>query len=88
MPQHSKALSNYLIKTPDYILPPLALNTREPLTFYTIKIASHVRMGFIVIPASLQFDVTDGQHRGHAVDDSIQGTEEPRAGRDRRHHQH
>jgi DNA sulfur modification protein DndB len=71
MPQHSKDLSNYLIRTPDYILPPLALNTKDPLTFYTVKSPSQVRMGFIVIPASLEFDVTDGQHRGNAVSDTI-----------------
>ena len=28
-------------------------------------------MGFIVIPASLVFDITDGQHRGHAVDETM-----------------
>jgi DNA sulfur modification protein DndB len=71
MPPHSKEIANYLKRTRDYILPPLALNTQEPLTFYTIATASQVRMGFIVIPASLEFDVTDGQHRGNAVDDAI-----------------
>jgi DNA sulfur modification protein DndB len=71
MPQHSKELSGYLQRTEDYILPPLALNTKDPLTFYTMKTRSHVRMGFIVIPASLEFDVTDGQHRGNAVADTL-----------------
>ncbi|SRR6266542_2748331 len=71
MSQHGKDISNYLVRTPDYILPPLALNTEEPLTFYTIETASQVRMGFIVIPSSLKFEVTDGQHRGRAVEDTI-----------------
>jgi DNA sulfur modification protein DndB len=71
MPQHSKELSAYLQRTADYILPPLALNTQDPLTFYTLRTPSHVRMGYIVIPASLEFGVTDGQHRGNAVAETI-----------------
>ncbi len=71
MAPHGKDISEYLCKTTDYILPPLALNTQDPLPFYTIDTPSQVRLGFIVIPTSLEFDVTDGQHRGNAVKDAI-----------------
>jgi DNA sulfur modification protein DndB len=71
IPEHVRAISEYLVETDRYILPGITLNVKETIKVYSIRSASPVRMAIIVLPAHATFYVTDGQHRLKAVADAL-----------------
>jgi DNA sulfur modification protein DndB len=71
MPEHVRAISEYLVETERYILPGITLNVKETIKVYSIRSASPVKMAIIVLPAHATFYVTDGQHRLKAVADAL-----------------
>ena len=79
MPEHVKAISEYLVETDKYILPGITLNVRESIKVYSLKSDSKVRLALIVLPAEATFFVTDGQHRLKAVADALNKKAELRA---------
>lgn len=63
IPEHIRAIEDYLVSQDDYILPPLTLCVEDTLTVHVPKSSSTVKTGIVVLPHTLQFIVTDGQHR-------------------------
>lgn len=63
--EHHRAITNYLVRQSEdaYILPPLSLATPESLRCHVPKSVSPVRLGVLILPTSLQFEISDGQHR-------------------------
>ena len=72
IPEHVRAISNYLATAQDYILPPLTLAVLQPLSVHVVKSGSKVKNGIIVLHQTLKFVVTDGQHRIKGIQDAIQ----------------
>jgi DGQHR domain len=82
-PKHSQSIATYLMDNINekFILPPLTLNVQEPIKFYTYgapEVADAqeddldfeeqpTKLGFLVIPPTVSFDTTDGQHRTSAI---------------------
>lgn len=71
IPEHVRAISEYLVETDRYILPGITLNVKEVIKVYSIRSASPVKMAILVLPAHATFYVTDGQHRLKAVADAL-----------------
>lgn len=63
IPEHIRAIEEYLVAQENYILPPLTLCVEDALTVHVPKSSSTVKTGIVVLPHTLQFIVTDGQHR-------------------------
>jgi len=63
IPDHIRQISDYLVNQDNYILPPLTLCIEDVLTVHVTKSTSVVKIGIVVLPQSVQFIVTDGQHR-------------------------
>src|SRR6185436_6700601 len=63
IPEHIRAIEEYLVDQENYILPPLTLCVEDALTVHVPKSSSTVKTGIVVLPHTLQFIVTDGQHR-------------------------
>jgi DGQHR domain-containing protein len=63
IPEHIRAIEEYLVGQANYILPPLTLCVEDALTVHVPKSSSTVKTGIVVLPHTLQFIVTDGQHR-------------------------
>lgn len=70
MPDHVDSVKNYLKANvgKKYILPPLTLNARQPISVYLADYASTVMAVTIVIPANVRLEITDGGHRKNALD--------------------
>jgi DNA sulfur modification protein DndB len=75
IPDHVKGIANYLTTQKEYILPPLTLCVEEPLTVHVPRTGSTVRMGVAVLPQSISFIVTDGQHRIKAIQEAMRANE-------------
>jgi DNA sulfur modification protein DndB len=71
MRDHVRAIVRYLTEQPDYILPAVTLSMREPLRCHVPRAQSPVKLGFAVLPVSVRFDVTDGQHRIKALEEAL-----------------
>jgi DNA sulfur modification protein DndB len=78
MPDHVSSVKNYLKANigKKYILPPLTLNARQPITVYAADYASTVLAVTIVIPASVRLEITDGGHRKNALDEAANELDE------------
>jgi DGQHR domain-containing protein len=63
IPEHIRAIEEYLVDQKNYILPPITLCVEDALTVHVPKSSSTVKTGIVVLPHTLQFIVTDGQHR-------------------------
>lgn len=72
MKDHIDAISKYLVSNvaEHYILPPLTLNVKEPLSLYTVKGSSRVKLGYLIVPMTATLSITDGQHRFLATRDA------------------
>ncbi len=72
---HVKAISMYLTEnvTNAYILPGLSVNihTTRPLRFYTTKADEIITFGYLFLPQSASYAITDGQHRVAAARDAM-----------------
>jgi DNA sulfur modification protein DndB len=72
---HVKAISMYLTEnvTNAYILPGLSVNihTTRPLRFYTTKADEIITFGYLFLPQSASYAITDGQHRVAAARDAL-----------------
>lgn len=70
MPDHVESVKNYLKANvgKKYILPPLTLNARQPISVYVADYGSTVMAVTIVIPANVRLEITDGGHRKNALD--------------------
>ena len=77
MKDHIEAISKfskYLVNNvaDRYILPPLTLNVKEPLTLFTVKSSSRIKLGYLSVPITATLSITDGQHRFLATQDAYQ----------------
>ncbi len=72
---HVSAIAKYLIEnsTKMYIMPGLSVNihTTKPLRFYTTSSKEVIRFGYLFLPQSAGFAITDGQHRVAAVRETL-----------------
>jgi DNA sulfur modification protein DndB len=78
MPDHVASVKNYLKANvgKKYILPPLTLNARQPISVYAADYGSTVVAVTIVIPASVRLEITDGGHRKNALDETVNELDE------------
>lgn len=72
MADHVQSVKNYLKSNVGrkYILPPLTLNSRQPISVYAASYDSTVVYVTIVISANVRLEITDGAHRQRAVDET------------------
>lgn len=70
MPDHVESVKNYLKSNigKKYILPPLTLNARQPISVYVADYESTLMAVTIVIPQNVRLEITDGGHRKTALD--------------------
>jgi DNA sulfur modification protein DndB len=70
IPEHSRAIANYIKENfrGSYILPSLTLNVQQRLNLYTVDYESHMKPGYLLIPATAKLGITDGQHRRRAIE--------------------
>ena len=68
---HHRAISDYMTAQDDYVLPPLSLCVQEPLRCHVPQSSSAVKMGVLVLPVAILYNITDGQHRARAVRDAL-----------------
>jgi DNA sulfur modification protein DndB len=73
---HVKGISKYLLDnvTNVYILPGLSVNihTSRPLRFYTTKTDELITFGYLFLPQSASYAITDGQHRVAAAKEALE----------------
>jgi DGQHR domain-containing protein len=74
MKDHIDAISRYLVENVNdrYILPPLTLNVKEPLTLFTVKSSSRIKLGYLLVPLTATLSITDGQHRFLATQEAYE----------------
>ncbi len=70
--EHHRAITEYLITQDDYVLPPLSLCAGQELRCHVMQSSSAVKLGIVVIPTSMRYNITDGQHRSRGIQDAIQ----------------
>jgi DNA sulfur modification protein DndB len=77
---HVSAIKNYLLENAagTYIMPGVSVNihTTRPLRFYTTASNELIRFGYLFLPQSATFTITDGQHRVAGATDAIEEMEE------------
>jgi DNA sulfur modification protein DndB len=71
MPDHVRAISDYLKTQSSYILPGITLSIRQSLRCHVMAGAYPIKLGQLILPEGIQFDVTDGQHRIKALEEAI-----------------
>ncbi len=76
IPEHHRAITAYLTTQDDYVLPPLSLCVQDPLRCHIPRSASAVKLGVVVLPTSIVYNITDGQHRVKALRDALSQKEE------------
>lgn len=67
IPEHTRAIENYLLANEDYILPPITLCVEDSLSIHVLESPSRIKEGTLVLPATTLFHVSDGQHRIKAI---------------------
>jgi hypothetical protein len=69
MDDHVETISEYLIENSakKYILPPMTLNVRQPISVYAPPYQGELLPVFIVVPMTAKLSVTDGGHRTKAI---------------------
>lgn len=63
IPEHVRAIENYLLNNEDFILPPITLCVDDPLSIHVVASPSRIKEGTLVLPVTTRFQVSDGQHR-------------------------
>lgn len=69
---HAKTTKDYIRKNYNdkYILPAMTLNIKDAVRVFTVDMpGSSITPGFMVVPYTVKFSVTDGQHRKRALDE-------------------
>jgi DGQHR domain-containing protein len=76
MEDHVRGISTYLVENAGsrYILPGLSVNiqTVRPLRFYTTDSQEAIVFGYLFLPNSARFSLTDGQHRIFGAKDAME----------------
>lgn len=75
IPEHIRAIAGYLTTQDQYILPSITLCIEDSLTVHVPKSSSTVRTGIAVLPQSIMFIVTDGQHRIRGIQEAMKVTD-------------
>jgi DGQHR domain-containing protein len=75
IPEHYRAIATYLVEQPDYILPSITLCIEDELTVHVPKTSSSIKTGIAVLPQSISFIVTDGQHRIRGIQEAIKNSD-------------
>ena len=68
---HHRTITDYVVAQDDYVLPPISLCVQEPLRCHVPQSSSAVKMGVLVLPVGIMYNITDGQHRARAVRDAL-----------------
>lgn len=73
MDDHVNSVKNYIKSNigKKYVLPPLTLNARQPLSIYMVDFGSTLQSVWLVIPPSVKLEITDGGHRKAAIDQAL-----------------
>ncbi len=71
LPEHHRAITAYLTSQDDYVLPPLSLCLQEPIHCHVPKTSSTVKLGVVVLPTSVVYNITDGQHRVQGIRNAL-----------------
>jgi DGQHR domain-containing protein len=71
IPEHCRAITEYLVTQDDYVLPPLSLCVEKMIRCHILQSSSAVKMGVAVLPTSILYNITDGQHRCRAIHDAL-----------------
>lgn len=81
MGEHVASVKNYLKANvgKKYVLPPLTLNARQPLSIYMADFGSTMQSVWLVIPPSVKLEITDGGHRKAAIDQALDELPEEQA---------
>jgi len=69
---HAKVTKEYIKRNfkNKYILPAMTLNIQDDVKIFTVELnGTAVTPGFMVMPFTVRFSVTDGQHRKKALED-------------------
>jgi DNA sulfur modification protein DndB len=69
---HARVTKDYIKKnfTNKYILPSMTLNIKDSVRVFTVNMpGTSITPGFMIVPYTIKFSVTDGQHRKKALDD-------------------
>jgi DGQHR domain-containing protein len=67
-PEHADAIARYITENSDlYVLPPLTLSARKGVRLFTTKTDAPLKAGYLVIPATAELWITDGQHRRSGI---------------------
>ena len=69
--EHSRAITQYLVSQDDYVLPPLSLCVETMIRCHLLQSSSAVKMGVAVLPTSILYNITDGQHRCKGIRDAL-----------------
>jgi DGQHR domain-containing protein len=65
--EHCQAITEYLVTQDNYVLPPLSLCVEKMIRCHILQSSSAVKMGVAVLPTSILYNITDGQHRCRAI---------------------
>lgn len=71
MLDHVRSIAEYLTTQPEYILPGITLSIQQPLKCHVLKGSYSVKLGQVILPLGIRFDVTDGQHRIKALEQAL-----------------
>jgi DGQHR domain-containing protein len=90
VPEHVRTIRDYLIRENDYLLPPILLNSLEPLQvfiydpmgLFTQEGVNAFAPCWFVLPHRYRLHVTDGQHRIEGLRQAIAASQDGRFYRD------
>lgn len=71
IPEHHKAITEYLVTQEDYVLPSVSLCIGEQLRCHIPQSSSVIKMGIVVLPTSVIYNIIDGQHRSKGIRDAL-----------------
>jgi DNA sulfur modification protein DndB len=69
---HARVTKEYIKRNfkNKYILPAMTLNIKDAVRVFTVDLpGTTITPGFMIVPYTIKFSVTDGQHRKKALDD-------------------
>src|SRR5207244_3217343 len=66
--EHADAIARYISENVNlYVLPPLTLSARKGVRVFTAMTDAALKAAYIVIPATAELWITDGQHRRSGI---------------------
>jgi len=71
IPEHVRAITNYLLTQDEYILPPLSLCIQDSVRCHVIASSSAIKFSVVCMPISTVFQCSDGQHRIRAIQEAL-----------------